>query len=465
MILRLFLLFQLLCIGFASDEEVELKSVLLKDYDKSTIPKLMDMDPLLLEMGIAIRAFENIDQVEGTILSNIWLRYYWNDYRLRWNKTEWMVSKIVLYSDPEADNVIWIPDIYLYNTAELPLENLKYSRINVYSNGDVIWSRPGLLKSTCKFDLSYYPFDIQRCYMKFGSWVYTGNDLDLNIHSSNIDITNMQLNEEWELVNTSFFRNSQKYDCCPESYIDIMFNFTLKRYSQHYTTNIIVPTIATSSLMIISLIVPWDSGERISFVTTVMLSIIVFLLILSENLPKSDANPFLSQLILGLTIFSLISVFFTVVVSSLYTHKRHRGILYRLSKILGLRKRYKCSTDSSSSLNTIYSSISDETSAKNSGETSADIENNRYIELRKLSNVSTVDVDTILLKRDSDISKSCEISEKIKNNKETNNNYTHHVKDGEYDCEELAGKVEAIFTLLFFLSFVTYLVYMFAIIP
>lgn len=464
MLFKLFLLFNLLTIGFASDEEVELKSRLIQNYDKSTIPKLMDMDPLSLEMGIALRAFENIDQVDGTILANIWLRYYWNDYRLQWNKTYWNVSKIVMYSDPEADNVIWTPDIYLYNTAELPMENLKYSRMNVYSNGDVIWSRPGLLKSTCKFDLSYYPFDIQKCHMKFGSWVYTGDDLDLKVHKSNIDVANMQLNEEWDLINTSFFRNSKKYECCPESYIDIMFNFTLKRHSQHYTTNIIVPTIATSSLMIISLIVPWDSGERISFVTTVMLSIIVFLLILSENLPKSDANPFLSQLILGLTIFSLVSVFFTVLISSLYTHKKHRGILYRLSKLLGLRKRHKCSTDSSSSINTIYSNISTESSAENCN----DLENNCDIELRKLSNTSMIDVDTILLKRDSDMSEICEISEKIKNiekitDKDSKN--SHHFKDGENDCEETAGNVEAIFTLIFFVSFVLYLIYMFAIIP
>ena len=55
--------------------------------------------------------------------------------------------------------------------------------------------------------------------------------------------------------------------------------------------------------MILTLLVPWDSGERISFAVTVLLTIIVFLLIISENLPKSDNKPLLSRMIIGLIYF------------------------------------------------------------------------------------------------------------------------------------------------------------------
>lgn len=435
----------------SSDEEMMLKNKLMENYDVTTIPKLKNMNPLELKLGVAVRAFENIDQVEGTILSNIWLRYYWNDYRLRWNKSFWNTSKIIFYSDPEMDNLIWTPDIYLYNTAELPMEQLKKSRVIVYSNGNIIWSRPGLLKSTCKFDLSYYPFDIQKCHMRFGSWVYNGNDLDLQIHNSKMDMSNMQLNEEWKLINTSVKRNTKIYECCPEEYIDLLFEYTLKRYSQHYTSNIIIPTIATSSLMLISLIVPWDSGERISFVTTVMLSIIVFLLILSENLPKSDADPFLSQLILGLTIFSLVSVFFTVIISSLYTHKKNKGIIYRLLELFKIRKKTDCSKINSTS--TI--SISNQSNQSNFyQEEMSFIEKNVENKPTTIDeNLDSIDVDTVLQpylnkKYDNEDGKGAET-----------------IESGDYDCEETAGNVEAIFTLIFFVSFVIYLIYMFTIIP
>ena len=450
MLIKIFSFLLLLHTVSSNDEEMMLKNKLMENYDVTTIPKLKEMEPIVLKLGVAIRAFENIDQVEGTILSNIWLRYYWNDYRLKWNSSYWNTSRIIFNSDPEIDNLIWTPDIYLYNTAELPMEQLKNSRVIVYSSGDIIWSRPGLLKSTCKFDLSYYPFDIQKCHMRFGSWVYSGTDLDLQIHESKMDMSNMQLNEEWQLINTTVKRNTKVYECCPEEYIDLLFEYTLKRYSQHYTTNIIIPTIATSSLMLISLIVPWDSGERISFVTTVMLSIIVFLLILSENLPKSDAYPFLSQLILGLTIFSLVSVFFTVIISSLYTHKKNKGIVYRLMELLKIQKKTDCSKINSSS------------TISRSNDSNIYEEEMRFIETNEENqsttidkNLDIIDVDTVL---------ESQLNKKYKKSNEDSKS-AQTILSGDYDCEETAGNVEAIFTLIFFLSFVIYLIYMFAIIP
>ena len=450
MLIKIFSFLLLLHTVSSNDEEMMLKNKLMENYDVTTIPKLKEMEPIVLKLGVAIRAFENIDQVEGTILSNIWLRYYWNDYRLKWNSSYWNTSRIIFNSDPEMDNLLWTPDIYLYNTAELPMEQLKNSRVIVYSSGDIIWSRPGLLKSTCKFDLSYYPFDIQKCHMRFGSWVYSGTDLDLQIHESKMDMSNMQLNEEWQLINTTVKRNTKVYECCPEEYIDLLFEYTLKRYSQHYTTNIIIPTIATSSLMLISLIVPWDSGERISFVTTVMLSIIVFLLILSENLPKSDAYPFLSQLILGLTIFSLVSVFFTVIISSLYTHKKNKGIVYRLMELLKIRKKTDCSKINSSS------TISRSNDSNIYEEEMSFIETSKENQSTTIDeNLDIIDVDTVL---------ESQLNKKYKKSNEDSKS-AQTILSGDYDCEETAGNVEAIFTLIFFLSFVIYLIYMFAIIP
>ena len=78
--------------------------------------------------------------------------------------------------------------------------NLDYTKANVYSNGDVFWSRPGLIKSTCVFDLTYFPFDQQKCKLKFGSWAYDNSKICLSGKNSNIDISNYQEHEEWKFV-------------------------------------------------------------------------------------------------------------------------------------------------------------------------------------------------------------------------------------------------------------------------
>ena len=67
-----------------------------------------------------------------------------------------------------------IQDIYLYNTAEQPLSQLDYSHVSVSYNGYILWSRPGIVVSTCFFDLKDFPYDQQVCELKFGSWSYHG---------------------------------------------------------------------------------------------------------------------------------------------------------------------------------------------------------------------------------------------------------------------------------------------------
>ena len=301
---------------YSVNSKSELINNIFNNYTKE-VTSSPHTEPLDLHLGIALRAFKNIDQMEGTVSANIWLRYKWIDNRLSWNISDHNFTFISLNTNPDLDYSIWIPDIYLYNTAESPLSEIDYSRAIVKNTGEVIWSRPGIITSTCSFDLTHFPYDRQNCYMKFGSWSYDGNQLNLSIYNEGFDISNYIKHEEWELSNYYVEKNIEYYNCCPEPYPDIKFHYIITRYSGYYDLNIVLPTFATASLILLTLLVPWSSGERISFATTVMLSIIVFLLILSDNLPKSDQKPLLSRMIIGLTLFSLSGVFFTILISAL----------------------------------------------------------------------------------------------------------------------------------------------------
>jgi hypothetical protein len=329
----LFLSKNVYCINY----EKELKNNLMSNYDPNSIPNINN-SVVNLKLTMALRSINKIDQLDGTISMNIWLRHAWNDPYLKWDINNWNnISTITLYTDTENDR-IWTPDIYLYNTAENPNENLKFSRAIVYNNGDIIWSRPGIITSTCRFDLTDFPYDQQVCSLKYGSWAYDGNRLSLE--TDVIDISNFQDHGGWTLIDQKSEENINFYECCPEPYYDITFTITLRRIPDYYSLNIIIPTFATASLLIISLIVPWDSGERISFVTTVMLSIIVFLLILSENIPKSDKQPLLSRMIVGLIFYSLVVIFVTILISAMRYYKY--GENKYLDKLLGFCKSNDC---------------------------------------------------------------------------------------------------------------------------
>lgn len=57
---------------------------------------------------------------------------------------------------------------------------------------------PGIFMSTCNVDVRWFPFDIQRCELKFGSWTYDGWLLDLQMNDA--DISGYMANGEWDLI-------------------------------------------------------------------------------------------------------------------------------------------------------------------------------------------------------------------------------------------------------------------------
>ena len=432
------------------DNKSNLIQTIFENYNKESSPQINN-EPLNLSLGLALRAFKRIDQMEGTISANVWLRYKWIDERLSWNMDDYNYSFLSLNTNPEYDYSIWIPDIYLYNTAENPLSEIDYSRAIVKNNGEILWSRPGIITSTCSFDLTHFPYDRQYCNMKFGSWSYDGNQLDLFIYDSGFDISNYIEHEEWELSHYYAEKNIQYYRCCPEPYPDIKFYYNITRRSGYYDLNIVLPTFATASLVLLTLLVPWSSGERISFATTVMLSIIVFLLILSDNLPKSDQKPLLSRMIIGLSLFSLLGVFFTILISALsdYNDKFDKEEKTNTNKfIIWLYKQLK----------------KFETCKKNNQDESIEsIENNEFEQT--ISTIQNINPTELGLRTDS-------YNESMNNLRNRNNNSldqqteikTNNIIIKE-ECKKMINYFEHIYMISFCMAFIIYCIIMFSLIP
>ena len=406
-----------------------------------------------LTLSLAIRAFNNIDQIDGSINMNVWLRYNWNS-DIKWNSSNFNeISSINLNTNPEAENFIWTPDIYLYNTAEKPMNELDYTKANVYNDGTIFWSRPGLIKSTCIFNLTYFPFDQQTCKLKFGSWAHDITDIYINEAQNNsIDISNYQEHEEWNLVDFYTIKNSVIYSCCKNPYHDLEFYYTIRRKPAYYNLNIIIPTFATATLIILTLLVPWDSGERISFAVTVLLSIIVFLLIVSENLPKTDSKPLLSLMIIGLIYFSLVGVIFTIFISCIHesikndTIKDNKFMVYLFSKC----KYIKCCINNQTRIATFKQDkqivkYKSETTITSFPSSSSSVNRSIY----SISPISNESIEPVVNRPNS--------TEDI----EANGENTIDLEE----CTKLTTTIEKIFILTFLLSFIIYCLIIFLSVP
>ena len=89
----LFLLFNLFSLGksdYSYKKRVELRNEIFEEYCHDSLPTNLN-ETINISLGIALRAFKNVDQIEGTVSANIWLRYSWTDERLAWDTHKYNV--------------------------------------------------------------------------------------------------------------------------------------------------------------------------------------------------------------------------------------------------------------------------------------------------------------------------------------------------------------------------------------
>ena len=116
-------------------------------------------------------------------------------------------------------------------------------------------------------------------------------------------------NVEWDVPKISVERHVEFYGCCAEPYPDIAFSIHLTRKPSYYITNIIVPSLIITVLVVLGFILPVSSGEKVSLEITVILAISVFLLLVADKWPPSaDSTPLIGMVMLSVVFVCLFIV-------------------------------------------------------------------------------------------------------------------------------------------------------------
>ncbi|KAI5616552.1 cholinergic receptor, nicotinic, beta polypeptide 3a precursor, partial [Silurus asotus] len=198
------------------------------------------------------------DEKNQVLITNAWLQLGWTDVYLSWNPENYPGVNNLRF----PSNQIWTPDILLYNSADERFDATFHTNVLVNSSGACQYIPPGILKSTCYIDVRWFPFDVQKCDLKFGSWTYNGWLLDLQMQE--VDISTYIPNGEWDLVGVPGKRNELYYECCKEPYPDVTYTVTIRRRTLYYGLNLLIPCVLISGLALLVFLLPADSGEKIS---------------------------------------------------------------------------------------------------------------------------------------------------------------------------------------------------------
>ncbi|XP_039219051.1 neuronal acetylcholine receptor subunit alpha-7-like isoform X1 [Crotalus tigris] len=304
---------------------------LMEDYIPLERPVGDDTQAITIHFTLSLMQIMDLDEKNQVLTTNVWLQMYWYDHYLRWNESEYPGVKSLRFS---ADQV-WKPDILLYNSANEQFDSTLHTHVLVNSSGYCQWLPPGVLKSTCRIDVRWFPFDTQKCILKFGSWTHDGWLLDLRMLES--DTSGYVSNGEWDLVGVPGSENRVFYECCREPYLDITFVVIMRRRTLYYALNMLVPCLLLSAVTFLVFLLPADSGEKISLGITVLLSLTVFMLLVAEVMPAtSDSVPLIGQYFASTMGMVGLSVMTTVFVLQYHHHDPEGGSMPRWVQVLVL---------------------------------------------------------------------------------------------------------------------------------
>ncbi|KAE8617021.1 hypothetical protein XENTR_v10008954 [Xenopus tropicalis] len=346
----LFICFFLLFLSagfFCSNVEHRLYEDLLKSYNPYIRPVMNVSDPVILHFEVSMSQLVKVDEVNQIMETNLWLRHLWNDYKLKWNPSDY--GGIEFLRIPASQ--IWRPDIVLYNNAVGAFHVDDKAKAVVRYSGDVTWIPPAIFKSSCKIDVTFFPFDYQNCSLKFGSWTYDKAKINLVMIGSKINLKEFWESGEWVIINAPGYKHEIKYNCCVEIYQDITYSLYIRRLPLFYTIYIIIPCLLISCLTILVFYLPSDCGEKVTLCMSVLLSLTVFLLVITEIIPSTSlVIPLIGEYLLFTMIFVTLSIVITVFVLNVHyrTPKTHtmphwvkRFFLHLLPKVMFMTRPEK----------------------------------------------------------------------------------------------------------------------------
>ncbi|KAJ8410963.1 hypothetical protein AAFF_G00179980 [Aldrovandia affinis] len=287
----------------------------LMDGYSNALRPVEDTDKALnVTLQITLSQIKDMDERNQVLTTYLWIRQIWHDTYLKWDKDEYDGLEVIRI----PSDLVWRPDIVLYNKADEDSSGPAGTNVVLRYNGEITWDSPAITKSSCVVDVSYFPFDEQQCNLTFGSWTYNGNQVDITMGMDSGDLSDFVENVEWECHGMPAAKNIIMYGCCSDPYPDITYTLLLKRRSAFYIFNLLLPCVMISFLAPLGFYLPADSGEKVSLGVTVLLALTVFQLMVAESMPPSESVPLIGKYYIATMIMITASTALTIFIMNIH---------------------------------------------------------------------------------------------------------------------------------------------------
>lgn len=301
---------------------------LLSNYSRHVRPITDQSEAVAVGIKMYLKSISEFDEVKERLSIVVALELYWHDENMGWDPaTNADIGELTaFYTD------VWVPEVILTTPSDtMDSFGKDWQRIrfyNFYYYGLAKWFPCNLIKSTCQVNVRDYPFDTQSCVVSLATINYKSAEVSLYPMSNTISLDVYQSNSLWDLQSTTVERQTNS------AYDEVAFTVKLKRKPAFVIINLILPITFLCFLNVLVFALVPESGERLSYCITVLLSIAVFMTIVSSLLPTtSKPVPLISYKLFIDLVLSALVVFVTIMNLRLYHKDEQMPVTKWLQKL------------------------------------------------------------------------------------------------------------------------------------
>lgn len=262
--------------------EKELHRQLFHDYNAYVLPRYNKTSPIPVAISVFFMFLDAVDIKSQTFTVRMFFRVSWIDSFLTWQPDVYSgVERLTV-----SINKIWTPNFYIHGSdGKLTDYGQERTFPYIYSNGMVQLCPSKVHKIWCEVNIKKYPFDEQNCSIHISSWTNDDTQVKISAGMKQIDLSMYNPNGEWRIeVGDAYSYIVPHGDT---EYTHVVFPFTIHRKYQFVILHVFFPTVCTSLLTLLCFVLPTESGERVGLSISIFLTLSVFMIIASEDLPRT----------------------------------------------------------------------------------------------------------------------------------------------------------------------------------
>ncbi|XP_033759907.1 neuronal acetylcholine receptor subunit beta-3-like isoform X2 [Pecten maximus] len=312
---------------FTENDEDRLYKDMMKYYVKSSRPVLVSNSTgFNVDLVFSNPRLELLETSTDTMTISFYHLMTWQDARLQWNVSEYGNLKTIRVP-PDS---IWMPEMEVFNVSPFHPSSTMVSNVLVSSTGFVTYMPTKTISFYCPLDLSKFPYDTQTCVLKMGPWTYSSLHQNITYHGKT-EPQNIFVEEpgystgahpQWTIDKMVAFIQHTKYQCCPDSYVNLAVNITVSRVASYYRLALVGPSVFLAILIPVVFLLPPDQTSRTNYGMLLLMTMTVMLIVFQEAVPFDHATiPVIVVFYFAIFVLQFFSILCCVLTGNL----RHRG--------------------------------------------------------------------------------------------------------------------------------------------